>query len=67
MKKYLWRHPKGYIYVRKGKLLERIKAPEGTPEFDREYWESSPASVRSPGQAGRRRSRTIGSRFVGKG
>lgn len=40
MKKYLWRHPKGYIYIRKGgKLVGRIMAPEGTAEFDREYWE----------------------------
>lgn len=38
-KKYLWRHPSGRVYVRiKGKLT-RIKAPEGTAEFDREYWE----------------------------
>lgn len=39
MKKYLWRHPKGYIYVRKDGKLTRIKAREGTAEFDREYWE----------------------------
>lgn len=39
MKKYLWRHPKGYIYVRKDGKLTRISAREGTPEFDREYWE----------------------------
>ncbi|MDO6722773.1 tyrosine-type recombinase/integrase [Celeribacter halophilus] len=38
-KKYLWRHPSGRVYVRiKGKLT-RIKAQEGTAEFDREYWE----------------------------
>ncbi|WP_439525691.1 tyrosine-type recombinase/integrase [Roseovarius mucosus] len=38
-KKYLWQHPSGRIYVRiKGKL-HRISAPEGTAEFDREYWE----------------------------
>lgn len=39
VKKYLWRHPKGYVYVRKGGKLTRIMAREGTPEFDREYWE----------------------------
>ncbi len=39
LKKYLWRHPAGRIYVRiKGKL-HRIRAAEGTPDFDREYWE----------------------------
>ena len=43
-KKYLWRHPSGRYYVRKtiaGKLvnLGRITAPEGTAEFDRQYWE----------------------------
>jgi integrase len=38
-KKYLWRHPEGRVYVRiKGKL-HRIHASEGTPEFDREYWD----------------------------
>ncbi|MGO4852699.1 site-specific integrase [Phaeovulum sp. W22_SRMD_FR3] len=38
-KKFLWRHPSGRIYVRiKGKL-HRIKASEGTPDFDREYWD----------------------------
>ena len=38
-KKYLWRHPEGRVYVRiKGKLL-RTHAAEGTPEFDREYWD----------------------------
>lgn len=37
-KKFIWRHPAGRIYVRiKGKL-HRIKAAEGTPEFDAEYW-----------------------------
>lgn len=39
MKKYLWHHPKGYVYVRKNGVLTRITAPEGTPEFDRQYWE----------------------------
>jgi hypothetical protein len=39
VKKYLWRHPSGRIYVRiKGKLT-RIKAQEGTAELDRQYWE----------------------------
>lgn len=38
-KRFLWRHPSGRIYVRiKGKL-HRITAPEGTAEFDRQYWE----------------------------
>ncbi len=39
VKKYLWRHPAGRIYVRiKGRLF-RITAEEGTAEFDRQYWE----------------------------
>lgn len=43
-KPYLWCHPDGRIYVRKtinGKMvyLGRIEAPEGTAEFDRQYWE----------------------------
>lgn len=38
-KRFLWRHPAGRVYVRiKGKL-HRITAPEGTAEFDRQYWE----------------------------
>lgn len=38
VKKYLWTHPDGRVYVRiKGKY-RRIHAPEGTAEFDREYW-----------------------------
>lgn len=38
-KKYIWRHPAGRIYVRiKGRLFP-IKAVEGTPGFDQEYWE----------------------------
>ncbi|MDO5528688.1 MAG: hypothetical protein Q4F71_04720 [Paracoccus sp. (in: a-proteobacteria)] len=40
VKRYNWRHPRGYIYVRKGgKLIGRITAPDGTPDFDRQYWE----------------------------
>lgn len=39
VKRYLWRHPAGRIYVRiKGKLF-RITAEEGTADFDRQYWE----------------------------
>ncbi|MBL3567858.1 integrase, partial [Rhodovulum sulfidophilum] len=38
-KRYLWRHPSGRIYVRLRGRLCRIMAPEGTAEFDREYWE----------------------------
>lgn len=38
-KKYLWRHPAGRVYVRLKGVLHRIHAPEGTPDFDREYWE----------------------------
>lgn len=39
MKKYLWNHPSGRVYVRiKGKLT-RITAEHGTAEFDRQYWE----------------------------
>ncbi|KPQ07475.1 MAG: Site-specific recombinase XerD [Rhodobacteraceae bacterium HLUCCA12] len=38
-KKYLWQHPDGRWYVRiKGKY-HRINADEGTPGFDREYWD----------------------------
>lgn len=37
-KKYLWKNPKGYCYVRiKGKYT-RIHAETGTAEFDQEYW-----------------------------
>lgn len=39
MKKYLWRHPSGRVYVRIKGNLSRIHAKEGTAEFDREYWE----------------------------
>lgn len=38
-KKYLWQHPAGRWYVRKNGRYHRITAPEGTPEFDRQYWE----------------------------
>lgn len=38
-KKYLWQHPEGRIYVRIKGTLYRIFAPEGTADFDREYWE----------------------------
>ncbi len=39
-KKYLWRHPSGRIYFRKSGIpLVRIHAPEGTADFDREYWD----------------------------
>lgn len=39
-KKYLFSPKPGFIYVRvKGKYLGRITAPEGSAEFDRQYWE----------------------------
>lgn len=38
-KRYLWHHPAGRVYVRLKGALHRITAPEGTPEFDRQYWE----------------------------
>jgi hypothetical protein len=39
-KKYLIEPKPGYIYVRRrGKYIGRITAPEGTAEFDRQYWE----------------------------
>ena len=39
-KKYLFSPKPGFLYVRiKGKYLGRITAKEGTPEFDRQYWE----------------------------
>lgn len=38
-KRYIWRHPKGRVYVRLKGRLYRIKAPEGTAEFDQQYWE----------------------------
>ncbi len=38
-KKYIWRNPLGYVYVRiKGKYFP-ITATEGSPEFDRQYWD----------------------------
>lgn len=37
-KKYLWQHPSGRWYVRKGGRYYRIHAADGTPEFDGEYW-----------------------------
>ena len=39
MKKYLWRHPSGRIYVRIKNKLTRITSEQGTEEFDRQYWE----------------------------
>ena len=38
-KPYLWRHPRGYWYVRKDNKYQRITALEGTAEFDRQYWD----------------------------
>lgn len=38
-KRFLWRHPGGRIYVRLKGKLHRISAPEGTADFDRQYWE----------------------------
>ena len=38
-KKYLWNHPSGRVYFRRGKLLVRMLALEGTAEFDAQYWE----------------------------
>lgn len=38
-KRLPWRHPSGRIYLRVGGKYHRIHAPEGTQEFDREYWE----------------------------
>lgn len=40
-KKYLWDHPSGRVYFRRTnpKLLILMKAPEGTAEFDAQYWE----------------------------
>jgi len=38
-KKQLWRHPKGYWYVRLHGKYHRITAPEGTAGFDHQYWE----------------------------
>lgn len=40
-KKYLWDHPSGRVYFRRTnpKLLVRMLHPEGTAEFDAQYWE----------------------------
>lgn len=38
-KKYLWRHPKGYWFVRIKGQYHRITADAGTPDFDRQYWD----------------------------
>jgi len=38
-KSYLWRHTRGYWYVRRNNKYHRITAPEGTPEFDHQYWD----------------------------
>lgn len=38
-KKYLWQHPRGYWFVRLKGKYHRITAPQGTPDFDRQYWE----------------------------
>lgn len=38
-KKFLWQHPDGRWYVRIKARYFRIYAAEGTPDFDREYWE----------------------------
>lgn len=38
-KKYLWQHPDGRWYVRLRGKYHRIDAAEGTPDFDRKYWE----------------------------
>lgn len=39
-KKYLHEPKPGYLYVRvKGRYVGRITAPEGSEEFDRQYWE----------------------------
>jgi integrase len=38
-KRFLWRHPDGRWYVRLKGRYHRIHAAEGTPDFDREYWD----------------------------
>lgn len=39
-KPYVFEAKPGYLYFRKGgKYLHRFTAPEGTAEFDRQYWE----------------------------
>lgn len=40
VKKYLHSPKPGFLYVRvRGKYLGRITAPDGSPEFDQEYWD----------------------------
>lgn len=39
VKRYIWRHPEGRIYVRLKGKHHRITAAEGTADFDRQYWE----------------------------
>lgn len=39
VKKYLWKHPRGYWFVRIKGGYYRITAEAGTPDFDRQYWE----------------------------
>ncbi len=38
-KKYLWQHKDGRWYVRIKGRYSRIDAAEGSPDFDRQYWE----------------------------
>lgn len=39
-KRYVFEAKPGYLYFRRGgKYLHRFTAPEGTAEFDRQYWE----------------------------
>lgn len=39
-KKYLHEPKPGFVYVRKGgRYISRITAPEGSPEFDQQYWD----------------------------
>lgn len=38
-KKGLWQHPDGRWYVRLKGKYHRITAAEGTPDFDRQYWD----------------------------
>ena len=38
-KRFLWSHPSGRVYFRRGTLLVRMLAAEGTAEFDAQYWE----------------------------
>jgi len=40
VKKYLHSPKPGFVYIRvRGKYLGRITAPEGSAEFDRQYWD----------------------------